>query len=113
LDGEDDLRLSTANARARIYQAELLLEDGKLLEAIDDVTKSLQLLLSPECVPTSFHTTLLSKAYRIGADAYEQSGNYDAAIQSICCMADANPDLRSKVVKEVERLQQLSSRLQN
>lgn len=109
LDDEDDLRTSTANARARIYQAEIILELGNYQEAIDEVTKSIQQLTAPSLLETKtkFHDILLAKAYRIAADAYEQSGDYVAAIKSIQSMASTNPDMRTKVVKELERLQQL------
>jgi tetratricopeptide (TPR) repeat protein len=103
--------MSTANARARIYQAEIILELGDYQEAIDEVTKSIQQLSSPSLreTKTKFHDILLAKAYRIAADAYERNGDYVAAIKSIQSMASTNPDMRSKVVKELERLQQMAA----
>ena len=110
LDDEEDLQTSTANTRARIYQAEIILELGNNQEAIDEVTKSIQQLTSPSLLETKtkFHGILLAKAYRIAADAHEKGGNYEAAMKSIQSMADTNPDMRSKVVKELERLQLLA-----
>jgi tetratricopeptide (TPR) repeat protein len=110
LDEDDDLRMSTANARARICQAEIILESGNDQEAIDEITKAIQLLTSPALLETTtkIHDTLLAKAYRVAADAYEQTGDYNAAIDSIQRMASTNFDLRTKVVKELERLQQLA-----
>ena len=103
--------MSTACARARIYQAEILSELGCYQEAVDEVTKSIQQLssLSPRDSKTKFQDVLLAKAYRVAAEVYELSGNYAAAIESIERMAIANPDMRSKIVKELERLQQRAS----
>lgn len=108
-DDTDDLRMSTANTRARIYQAEIILEMGNYNEAIDEITIAIQQLTAPSILKTRFYDILLSKAYRIVADAYEQSGDYLAAIKSIQYMASTNPDMRTKIVKELERLQQLAS----
>jgi tetratricopeptide (TPR) repeat protein len=108
LEDDDDLRMSTANVRARIYQAEILSELGIYQEAIDEVTKSIQQLSSPSLIEikTKFHDILLAKAYRVAADVYELSGNYVAAIESIQRMAATNPEMRTKVVKELDRLKQ-------
>ena len=108
---EDDLRMSTANARARIYQAEILSDLGSYSEAINEVSKSIQQLSSLPLkeTKTKFHDVLLAKAYRVAADVYELNGNYIAAIESIQRMASTNPDMRTKVVKELERLQQLAT----
>ena len=103
--------MSTANARARIYQAEILSDLGSYSEAINEVSKSIQQLSSPSLTETktNFHDVLLAKAYRVAADVYELNGNYIAAIESIQRMASTNPDMRTKVVKELERLQQLAT----
>ena len=100
--------MSTANARARIYQAEILSDLGSYQESIDEVTKSIQQLSSPSLleIKTKFHDVLLAKAYRVAADVYELSGNYGAAIESIQRMAATNPEMKTKVDKELERLQQ-------
>ena len=103
--------MSTANARARIYQAEILSDLGSYSEAINAVSKSIQQLSSLPLkeTKTKFHDVLLAKAYRVAADVYELNGNYIAAIESIQRMASTNPDMRTKVVKELERLQQLAT----
>ena len=82
---------------------------GNYQAAIDDATISIQQLSSLVESRTKFHDVLLSKAYRIAADAYERSGDYVAAIKSMQCMASTNPEMRTKVVKELERLQQLAT----
>jgi tetratricopeptide (TPR) repeat protein len=109
LDEDEDVRVSTANARARIYQAEITFELGNYQEAIDDITKSIQLLTLPALTTSKFHDVLLAKAYRVAADTYEKMGNYKAAMESIQSMAIKNVDLRTKVVKELERLQKLAA----
>jgi tetratricopeptide (TPR) repeat protein len=105
LEEDDDLRLSTSNARAKTYQAEILSELGNYQEAIDEVSKVIEQLSSID-VKSKFHDILLAKAYRVVADVYEMSGNYVAAIESIQRMAATNPEMRAKVDKELQRLQQ-------
>jgi tetratricopeptide (TPR) repeat protein len=105
LEEDDDLRLSTSNARTKTYQAEILSELGNYQEAIDEVSKVIEQLSSID-VKSKFHDILLAKAYRVAADVYEMSGNYVAAIESIQRMAATNPEMRAKVDKELQRLQQ-------
>jgi tetratricopeptide (TPR) repeat protein len=110
LESEEDLCISTANARASIFLAEVLTETQQYDDAITLVTKAIQRLPSyPNQSGTPSQVTLLTRAYRVLADVYEQMGNYGAAMKAIQAVASCNPAMRTKISKQVDRLRQLSA----
>jgi hypothetical protein len=110
LDSETDLSMSTANARASVFLAEVLFVTKRYQDSINEAIKSINRLTSTsnqnEMNPSQ--CTLLTRAYRVLADVHEQNGNYTAAIESVQAMASYNPAMRTKVTKEVERLRLLA-----
>jgi tetratricopeptide (TPR) repeat protein len=115
LEIDPDLRHSTANIRALLFRAALLAEQtGRSHEALADAERALDLLRGSGGVET--HTAagtggsvLMAQAYRVLADVHESFANYPAAMEALQNMAVRQPALRSKVAKELERLQQRSS----
>lgn len=109
LEADEVLRLSLANCRAYVFRAELYGEAGRLDESIADAERAIQLLRSASSSPSSSSKSaplLLAKAYRVLADAYEQSGNCKSAMEALQGAAAADPAFRTKLFKEIQRLQQ-------
>jgi hypothetical protein len=108
LDNEKDLCMSSANARASIFRAEVLTESARYDDAISEVTKTIRRLTSSSCQSgTPSHTTLLTRAYRVLVDVHEQTGSYLAAVEALQALASCNPAMRTKASKEIDRLRQL------
>jgi hypothetical protein len=108
LDDDPDLSRSTAKFRASLYHAEILFESGNSQDAMIIVNESIQQLLVLQD-KTILYKNLLSKAYRILADIYEHNKNYISAIDAIQCIGKINPEMKSKVINELDRLQQLAT----
>jgi lipopolysaccharide biosynthesis regulator YciM len=110
LESDEDLCLSTANARASIFLSEVLTESRRYDDAIMEVTKAIQRLSSsPNQSGTPSQIALRTRTYRVLADVYEQTGKYGAAIEAMRTVASCNPAMRSKISKEIDRLRQLSA----
>ena len=58
---------------------------------------------------TTIQRNLFSRAYRVLADIYEYELKYYDAIKALQNMIQYNPMTRTKVLKEIERLQQQCS----
>jgi len=110
LEADEVLRLSMANCRAYVFRAELYGQAGRLDEAIADAERAIQLLRSASSSPSSSSSKsaplLLAKAYRVLADTYEQTGNCELAMKALQGAAAADPASRTKLSKEMQRLQQ-------
>jgi lipopolysaccharide biosynthesis regulator YciM len=106
LESDEDLCLSTANARASIFLSEVLTESRRY----DDAIKAIQRLSSsPNQSGTPSQIALRTRAYRVLADVNEQTGKYGAAIEAMHTVASCNPAMRTKISKEIDRLRQLSA----
>jgi tetratricopeptide (TPR) repeat protein len=106
LDSDPDLRTTTANGRAFIVRAELFAETGRFEEAVQDATTAIELFRSAQQSPPLVANALNARAYRVLADVHELQGNYPAAAEALQKIAASNPAMRTKIVKELERLQQ-------
>ena len=87
---------SSALARALVMRAESRLEASLYSDALQDLEQALS-------VPTA--TSVQSRAYRVAADAYEAQGMYAEAIQSLIQLASLDSGYRTKINKEIQRLQ--------
>lgn len=119
LENDPDLRQSTANIRALVFRASLLMEQtGRSKEALTDAECAIDLLLrraSVETTTTDTTTTtttgssgslLMAQAYRVLADVQELAENYPAAMEALQLMAVSQPAMRTKVVQELARMRQ-------
>jgi hypothetical protein len=97
------------HARAYVVRAEVYVAiPGRVEEAMQDAKAALDLLRVPEDGST-VRNILKARAYRVEADVHEVSGNYQSAADALRAMAACNPAMRTKVAKELERLQQAAS----
>ena len=87
---------SSALARALVMRAESRLEASLYSDALQDLEQALSM-------PTA--TSVQSRAHRIAADAYEDQGMYAEAIQSLIQLASLDSGYRTKINKEIQRLQ--------
>lgn len=106
LEHDHTLKHSTANVRAHVFRAELYADSGQLEEGLEDTNRAIQLLSSDR---TTVSNKLKAKAYRIVADIHEKNGQYVHAMDAYRGMVACDPSLRSKVTKEITRLQQLAA----
>lgn len=108
LEADEVLRLSMANCRAYVFRAEVYGQAGRLDESVADAERAIQLLRSASSPSSSSKSAplLLAKAYRVLADTYEQTGNCELAIKALQGAAAADPASRTKLSKEMQRLQQ-------
>lgn len=94
---EIDFGKSTALARALIYRAKLYMEAEQLFEAETDVVYALDILDSSE-------KRLVYQATTVLADVFELQGNIQEATNLLQDLAENDRSMRSKLIKEVERL---------
>ena len=108
LEADEVLRSSMANCRAYVFRAELYGQAGRLDESVADAERAIQLLRSASSPSSSSKSAalLLAKAYRVLADTFEKTGNCELAMKALQGAAAADPASRTKLSKEMQRLQQ-------
>lgn len=94
---ETDFGKSTALARALIYRARLYVSTQQLFEAETDAMHALDILNRSE-------QQLVYQATAVLADIFEFQGNIQEAANLLQDLADHDRSMRSKLIKEVERL---------
>lgn len=105
LEHDPKLKHSTANVRAYVFRAEVHMESGQLTAGLEDANHAIQLSSADQTIASN---KLKAKAYRIVADIHEKNGQYVHAMDAYRGMVACDPSLRSKVTKEITRLQQLA-----
>lgn len=89
---ESNLQSSTALAHALILRSDAYLELNQIPNALNDIDRAIDM------------DTLNGKAWRIKADAEELAGNFANAIQSLNNWCYDNPEMITKVKRDIVRL---------
>lgn len=97
----EEFSTSGVLAHALSRRASYYLEQGDNHHAIDD---ALQVL----AFGTTATAKTRSRVYRVLADAHEGLGNLKGAIQALQEWYEMDPIVRTKVQKEIQRLNELS-----
>ncbi|CAB9507530.1 expressed unknown protein [Seminavis robusta] len=103
LNSIPELAESAANVHAHTLRAQVHLETSNnhsVELAMHDIQQAIAMNAKNQLLP------LPANAWRILADAQEQSGNIPAAMAALRQWAQLNPSYATKVAKEVSRLQQ-------
>lgn len=95
LSSDQEFKHSSALAHAYVLRAQVHLDIGDFSRAIDDAFEATN---SRQYAP---------KAWRTLADTYERIGDTSQALKALQQWALCEPSLKSKVNKEIRRLQQL------
>ena len=101
LVASEDFSTSGVLAHALSRRARYYLEVGDNHHAIEDAVKAL-------AFGTTASAKTRSRVYRVLADAHEGLGNLKGAIQALQEWCKMDPIVRTKVQKEIQRLNELS-----
>mgnify|MGYP003476760372 CR=1 FL=1 len=102
--GDPAYQRSTATCRAYLFRAELYTLWKRFDAAKADAERGIQLLQMTE--DSSTRSLLLSQLYRVLSDIHEANENWQGAMAALRAQAASNQSMRSKVAKELERLQE-------
>lgn len=101
LMASEDFSTSGVLAHALSRRASYYLELGDNLHAIEDALQALEF-------GTTASAKTRSRAYRVLADAHEGLGNLKGATQALQKWYKMDPIVRTKLQKEIQRLNELS-----
>ncbi|GKY96875.1 hypothetical protein MPSEU_000646600 [Mayamaea pseudoterrestris] len=109
LELDEEQRQSTALAHALVLRGSARCDARQYETALEDAQLAANVLCGSSTTSDSAHshdTDLLSKLYRIQAEAYEGMGQLDNAMQALRNWSVSDPSFEKKIAKELTRLQQ-------
>jgi hypothetical protein len=106
---DDVLCRSTAYAHALLLRAQARCDAHRYEAALEDAQTATQVLVvhadtNMDATVPCQDIDLLSKVYRVQADAYEGLGQCQEAIQSLQMWSASDPSLNTKISHEITRL---------
>ena len=113
LDNDEQLKYSTANARARVLRCDANIETGRdeLLDLVlSDAKEAVSIIQHQLDIITGLSNDLSSlegRALRLQSDAYVRKKQFQDAINCLREASRANPIMQSKYITDIGRIQKM------